>query len=301
MEPLISVIIPVYNDPQGLRDTLNSLVNQEYDKSLYEIIVADNGSTDNTINIAHSFINDYPDLIKLVIEDKIQSSYAARNKGIKNSKGDIIAFIDADMTVEDDWLSKISNFMSDKSIKYVGSNVRIILYNKSIIGLFNKETGFKMEKEFYRNHYAGAGCLLIKRDVTNKIGFFDSRLVSSGDWEFGMRVWRAGYKQVFAKDIIMYHPARDTLRKFLKKFFRIGRGRYQLKYFYPDSELSRRQISLRNFFIIPIRLLRKLKAKIKKYNSFAYAIVFSFIDLLRRYAILFGYYYEKIKIRNNYK
>jgi glycosyltransferase AglI len=300
MEPLISIIIPVYNDTEGLRDTLNSLVRQKYDKSLYEIIVTDNGSTDDTTNIAKDFINKYPGLVKLVIEDKIQSSYAARNKGIVNSKGDIIAFIDADMTVEDDWLPKISNFMSDKNIKYVGFNVKILLNNKSIIGLFNKETGFKMEKEFYRNHYAGAGCLSIKREIANCIGLFDSRLVSSGDWEFGMRVWKAGYKQLFAKDIIMYHPARDTLRRFLKKFFRIGRGRYQLKYFYPDSELSRRQISLKNFFIIPIRLLRKLKAKIKKYNSLTYAIVFSFIDLLRRYAILFGYYYEKHKSRNSY-
>lgn len=74
----ISVIIPVYNDPAGLQDTLQSLVIQE-SPGKFEIIVADNGLTDGTVQVAEKYCSRHEGLIKIVVEDNIQSSYAARN------------------------------------------------------------------------------------------------------------------------------------------------------------------------------------------------------------------------------
>ena len=105
----VSVVIPVYNDPSGLQDTLESLVAQNFPKDQYEIIVVDNGSTDKTLDVAKMHADKYPQLVKYVIEDNIQSSYAARNKGIIVAKGELISFIDADMTVREEWLIKIQS------------------------------------------------------------------------------------------------------------------------------------------------------------------------------------------------
>jgi glycosyltransferase involved in cell wall biosynthesis len=81
--PFISVVVPVYNGDRIIGNCVESLLNQSYPKDNYEIIVVDNGSTDNT----RAIIKKYP--VKMLIEDSIKSSYAARNKGIKHAKGEV--------------------------------------------------------------------------------------------------------------------------------------------------------------------------------------------------------------------
>ena len=92
---LISVIVPVYNVEKYLEKCLNSLVNQTYQN--IEIIVVDDGSTDNSGRIADDFALKY-DIIK-VIHTKNGGLSAARNVGIENAGGEYIAFVDSD-----DWV-----------------------------------------------------------------------------------------------------------------------------------------------------------------------------------------------------
>jgi glycosyltransferase AglI len=303
MKPLISVIIPVYNDPQGLRDTLNSLVNQKFEKSFYEIIIADNGSTDNTTNIAKYFVEKYPGLVKLIIEDKIQSSYAARNKGIVNSKGYIIAFIDADMKATPDFLKKVYDFMSGEKIEYAGFNVEMELKNKSIITLYDNFYGFKIKNNLISKHFVATACLLVRREIFNKIGFFDTRLISGGDREFGNRIWNAGYKQYFLDDIVAVHPLKNSIKGLMSRNFRIGRGIFQLSYYYPDRYFTdRRKVAVK--YILPdspVDFMRKVKAKKKEFDfPLIYIIFFYFIRWLVKIAKYRGYTYEK-KLKENEK
>ena len=97
----VVVIIPVYNDPKGIQDTLDSLLGQT--TTNYQIVVVDNNSTDRTPEIVRTYETDH-DHITLLHEREIQSSYAARNTGIRHTDSDILAFVDADMTVPEDWL-----------------------------------------------------------------------------------------------------------------------------------------------------------------------------------------------------
>ena len=101
----VSVIIPVYNNPNGLKKVLDSLIDQDFPKEQYEIIVADNHSKDESLDVIHKYREHYPYLVKLVIENKVQSSYAARNKAVIRSKADVLAFTDADCTPAVNWLS----------------------------------------------------------------------------------------------------------------------------------------------------------------------------------------------------
>lgn len=230
----ISVIIPVYNDSDGLKDTLNSLVSQDYPTDSFEIIVADNGSTDDTSTVIKEYIEKYPKLIYLVVEDKIKSSYAARNKGIKSSRGSMIAFIDADMTVGSDWLSKIDRSLKKHKYDCLACNVEIYYKNMSIYEIYNKMCGFPIKKYVYESHFAPTCCLVVRKKIFKELCLFDMRLISSGDHEFGTRMYRSGHRLYFDPDIVMRHPARSSLRVLYNKYFRIGRGHKQISVYYPD-------------------------------------------------------------------
>ncbi|ELZ26385.1 glycosyltransferase AglI [Halogeometricum pallidum JCM 14848] len=229
--PRVSVVIPVYNDPEGIRDTLSALTAQTYPRELTEVIAVDNGSTDGTRDVIRRFTAER-DVIELVVEDEVRGSYAARNAGIAASSGDILAFVDADMYMDEDWLSRAVEVTEDAS--YVGCDVELVIDGpRTLAAEFDSETAFPIERYIRQQHYAPTCCLLVQRAVFEDVGDFDARLVSGGDSEFGVRVAEAGYRQAFAADATLYHPVRDSFASLLKKELRVGRGLCQRQEFYP--------------------------------------------------------------------
>jgi len=249
----ISVIVPVYNDPYGLKDTLNCLVEQDFPKELFEIIVADNGSTDKTLSVINDFLKKYPKLIRMVQEKNIKSSYAARNKGIREAKGTVISFIDADMTVEKDWLKKVIESLKKSKTDCIVCDVKVIPGEKSIFALYDRMVAFPIEKYVKQTHYTPVGCLTIYKAIFKKTGFFDSKLISGGDHEFGNRLYEAGYKIHYEPDIVMNHPNRSSLKQLLKKAFRIGRGYKQIEFYYPDRYKTKYRNIFNPKYFFPIK------------------------------------------------
>jgi len=295
----ISIIIPVYNDPNGVKDTLNSLVNQDYPPENFEIIIADNGSTDATLDIINEFCREYPKLIRLVIEDTIQSSYAARNKGVRIAKGSIIAFIDADMSVDRDWLKKINQSLKEHSWDYLGCDVEIYYKSRSVYEIHDKMKGFPIRNYVNKNKFAPTCCLVVRKVLFDELGPFNSKLVSSGDYEFGNRVFGSGYKLYFDQNIIMRHPARSSLRKLLQKSFRIGRGQEQLLRYYPGryDKFRRTLLTPSNYFLIPPwgLFLSMKENKIWNQLSLADKIKILLITWLSKLANTSGFFYEKYR------
>lgn len=231
---MISVIIPVYNDPEGLTDTLESLVVQEVNQE-YEIIVVDNNSDDKTSKVIGEFEKRHPDLVEGFEENKVQSSYAARNKGIENAEGDIICFLDADMWVDEDYLCKINSYFEENpQVGYAGCQVEIVDDSGTIPAKFDKFTGFPVEEYLDKNNFVPTCCLSVRGEIFEKVGKFDQNLISGGDKEFGGRVANSNIKMEFLHDVVVYHPARESLKSIGKKYFRIGRGTYQLESRYED-------------------------------------------------------------------
>ncbi len=225
-----SVIIPVYNDPDGLIATVESLLDQSTDD--YEIIIADNGSTDKTKAIAKKYTESKE--VRLVVEDEIQGSYAARNAGISIATGDVLGFIDADMWVENDYIESISEEILVNGFKYIGCNVEVVAQN-DIISRYNLADAFDIEHYINNRRFAPTNCLVVHRELFDTVGLFDTQLISSGDFEFGRRVANAGYEMKHMPEITVYHPARGTLQELAKKNTRIGRGKQQLHHRYPDQ------------------------------------------------------------------
>ncbi len=242
----LSVIIPVYNDPEGLRDTLESLVDQDFD-GRYEVLPVDNNSTDCTGEVIREFEESYPDLVRGLEENEVQSSYAARNKGVVEAEGSVLCFVDADMWVDSDWLSSINEFMDENSGDYVGCNVETVISSDSFASLYNSLKAFDVERYLESERYAPTCCLVVRNRVFDEVGDFDDRLVSGGDKEFGQRVFSNGFEQSFAEQVFMYHPARNSVSSTLNKSIRVGKGLGQLKGLYPSCYSDRSVLDPRNF------------------------------------------------------
>lgn len=231
--PDVSIIVPVYNDPAGIQRTLKSVVRAAADHPV-EILVVDNDSTDRTPEVVESLQADHP-IISLYHEREIQSSYAARNTGIREANGATLIFLDADMTVEGDWLDRALDRFDAQQSAYMGCHVTQPLPdNDTLAGRWDHHTGFPVEQYIETQQFAPTSCLVVRRSLFEEIGLFDHRLISGGDKEFGNRVAEAGYELDFAKEAKLYHPVRNSIQELVKKDLRVGRGLCQLQRYHPD-------------------------------------------------------------------
>lgn len=231
----VSVIIPAYNEPDGLQLTLDSLLAQTLSKADFEVIVVDNGSTDHTYSVAKDYADRYPGQFCAIKEHDIQGSYAARNKGVQKASADILCFIDADMTVEKRYLEKVWNYFQDQHLEYLGCKVTVYSEHNTLAAKYNQLHGFKVKTELEHNQYVPTCCLSVRKEVFDKVGLFDHRLESGGDYEFGQRVHKAGCRQQYADDIELLHPARWKYRSLVNKSKRVARGICQLSVYYPEK------------------------------------------------------------------
>lgn len=253
--PLVSVIVPVYNDPDGLKATLSSLVTQIYGRDDYEIVVVDNDSTDETPAVVESFANRCPDLLRPVREPT-PGSYAARNTGIERSDGSIFVFLDADETVPETFLAAVVDRLRETGADYVGCAVAIDARNpESVAAKYNELTEFPVESYMTNHDFAPTCALVVRRSVVDAVGTFDESLVSSGDKEFGKRVADAGFEMHYADDIVVTHPARSAI-ELVRKHVRIGRGFAQMRRRHPSACSQRSLLDPRQYLptLSPVQL-----------------------------------------------
>lgn len=227
-KPFVSVIVPVFNDSERIKLCLYALEKQTYPKQLYEVIVVDNGSDEE-----HS--------IKDVVTQFGQASwayesrpsaYAARNKGISLAKGDIIAFTDADCIPATDWIEKgVANLQSVPNCGLVAGKVTFFSKQPdkpTSVELYDSLMGIP-QKRFIALNYGATANVFTFKSVIDRVGNFDDRLKSSGDGEWGQRIFAAGYKQIYADDTCVAHPARYTYSQIVKQTKRITGGWHDMR------------------------------------------------------------------------
>jgi len=109
---VLTIIIPVYNSEKYLRECLDSILNQNTDKSIYEIICVDDGSTDSSNQILQEYVNKYDNL--KVISKVNGGASSARNLGIQNATGKYVWFIDSDDYIYDNVVNKLISFLKNQ-------------------------------------------------------------------------------------------------------------------------------------------------------------------------------------------
>jgi len=218
----VSIIIPVYNNPDGIKKLLDSVLNQSIKRDLYEVIVVDNNSTDRTRDV----IRRYP--VELKVERDIQSSYAARNRGLKEAKGDFIAFIDSDCIPTETWLESGIEPLYNNKADMVAGGIEFLpnqLEDRSLAQLYDSLFNIQMQ-EAKKGKKAPTANLFCKWDVIDKVGLFSTQAISGEDIEWTKRATEAGFNLVYQPESLVYHPSRD-FKSLLQKYHRIGIGQVQ--------------------------------------------------------------------------
>jgi len=216
--PRVSVIVAVYNAEKNVRNLLESLANLDYPKELLEVIIVDNNSKDKTREI----VRQYP--VKLLEETKIQSSYAARNKGIRNANGKILAFLDSDCIAKPGWIREGVKSLISQSADLAGGKIEFFYpKNGTIAELYDSMTSLQNELYVKTRNSAVTANLFVKPYLFEKIGGFFEMVKSGGDMQWTSKATLAGFRLVYAPEAVVMHPARE-LKALIKKNFRVGTG-----------------------------------------------------------------------------
>ncbi|RJP75612.1 MAG: glycosyltransferase [Desulfobacteraceae bacterium] len=240
-----SVIIPAFNDPR-IQIALEALLKQTCPKDQYEIIIADNGSTDDTRSIIESYCNNYPDHILIVHEKKIQSSYAARNKALHFARGNYIAFTDSDCIPDKDWVKNGISALIQEGANCGGGRIDFFFKSNQPNIYEYLDSARKLDQKSYilSTGFAATANFFIKRDLFEKYGEFRHDLISGGDYEFGRRLTNAGEKIIYIPNAVVRHPARNSFKQIFKKTVRVAKGQNELASF---GLLDHEKITWRNW------------------------------------------------------
>jgi len=216
-KPLISVIIPHLNQPDGLEACLDSLSSQTLDRSAFEVIVVDNGST----SLPGALIERYPGT-SLLQESKAGPG-PARNRAVQAAKADVLAFIDSDCRAHPDWLKcALQTLQGAPPQTILGGDVQIWRKPHSTMNALEAyESVFAYRFKLYieQHGFSGTGNLVVRKSDFDNIGPFRGiELAEDIDW--GQRARTAGYTFRYAPEMIVFHPARESLGELLIKWDR---------------------------------------------------------------------------------
>jgi glycosyltransferase involved in cell wall biosynthesis len=184
-QSLVSVVIPAYNRADKIEASIKSVQAQTYPH--WEIIISDDGSKDNTKEVVDGLIAK-DNRIRLITHQPNRGAQAARNAGIKASKGDWIAFLDSDDQWLPDSLERRLRIAQKENVPVVHSNAYIIHSN-------NKKELQKvpaLSGQVYKDVLRGEGpmfpCLLVKKEALERIGYLDESIPSYQEWDTAIRL-----------------------------------------------------------------------------------------------------------------
>ncbi|MBP8990878.1 MAG: glycosyltransferase family 2 protein [Spirochaetes bacterium] len=298
-KPYVSIIIPCRNEENYIIKSLESVINQDYPKDKLEILIIDGVSTDNTKNIVIQFSKNY-NFIKVLDNEKKFKSFAL-NIGIKNSKGDIIIIIDAHTTYKSDYISKCVNLLNSNHIDNVGgisitlpskdtviaNAISIVLSNPFGVGNSYFRIGIKKPTLVDTVPY---GCY--KREVFDKIGYFNENLIRNQDIEFNLRLKKNGGRILLTPDIVSYYYARPDLKSFFNQNYLNGFWIfYGMKY-------AKFPFSIRHLIPLSFILSIIFTLFISLFSDYSFYL---FIFILSLYFIFICFFSLKIILKHNIK
>ncbi len=220
--PRISIIVPVWNGAKDIPRLLAALDRQTAPRDLFEVLIVDNGSTDDTARL----VREYP-WITLLSQPK-PGSYAARNLALGEARGAFVLFTDADCVPADDWI-EVALHLADKHGEDCLIGGRITLFQTQAGGKYSlryeQHTAFQQEWNLAHSRCVTANWLCA-RSLLTEVGDFDERLMSGGDGDCSDRIAAAGHRFVYAPELVVGHPTRASIAELAAKKRRVVGGRW---------------------------------------------------------------------------
>ena len=214
MKYLITIIIPTYNRANLLSRAIKSVLNQTFKD--FELIVVDDGSTDNTAEVIKKF-QEQDKRIRYIQHDKNKGTAATRNIGIKAAKGEYIAFLDSD----DEWfpeklekqvslfehsLRKNLGFVSCNYLEFYSESGREVLYRVP-----RHKSSLKVLLE--SNTLCNSSNVMIKKEVFDNVGHFDEKIKIGEDWDMWIRIAQKYNFDFVEEPLFKYYIHQNNIMK----------------------------------------------------------------------------------------
>lgn len=229
-----SVIVPSYNRREEIGDLLDSFRELDFPSDRFELIIADDGSTDDTGEFVKSQMSGVNFPLRFFQQEN-QGPGAARNMGVRQADGDFLIFIDSDCTVDRQWLAAIDRALNTEQgdafggpdsfradfpplLKAINYAMTSFLTTGGIRGHRKKKLG----KYYPRSFNMG-----LSKNIFDRIGGFGT-LRHGQDIEFSHRIITSGARVLLISDAIVFHKRRTSLMRFFKQVFNWGIARINL-------------------------------------------------------------------------
>lgn len=273
--PLVSVIIPCYNDGKYINEAVSSIYNQDYEN--LEIIIIDDGSDDNTKRILEGINKEN---LQIISQENAGPS-VARNRGINIAKGDYILTLDADDYFDSTFVSKAMGILKKNSKIGLVSCWLNIFIDKKIIGKFHHKGG-NSDSLIFTNGAIG-NALFRKQCWVDVNGYDELMRTGFEDWDFNISIVKEGWEiHIIEEELFNYRDkkksrnkiANQSFKKELQKYIMIKHkdlyiNNYEktLDSFLDEIEnLKLRGVSLKEskeykigrFFLAPLRKIKKI-------------------------------------------
>jgi len=197
--PFVTILIPALNEEAHIESCLRSLKRQTYPAERFEIVVVDNGSTDTT-----------RELVKRsnarLLQESRKSAYWARNLGIENTRGDFLAFTDADCRADPAWISNLVQCAQRQNAAVVGGLIEYVMISDTLGNRLLIETHRPehVRRNIERFHSVAGGNMLVRRSAFEQLGLFNV-IAWGSDIDFSQRAAMAGLNVAFCHDAIVQH------------------------------------------------------------------------------------------------
>jgi GT2 family glycosyltransferase len=245
-EKNISVILAIRNEEEYICKCLDSLVEQDFPNGNYEIIIVDGRSTDKTREMINAYRNRFPTIVR-IFDNAKQFQSSGRNIGIRNAKYKIVLIFDGHGVAEGHYLNKLVGSLRGAPGHVAGVGGRhappidetfrgkvIADVQNSILG----GTGTSYRVVENKNKYVNtlSGFCAYKKDILERVGFYDEKFHIAEDAELNWRIKIAGYKLLSIHNAIIYYYRKYSSFKFLsRRMFTYGVWRMILAKKYPSS------------------------------------------------------------------
>ena len=222
MEPRLTVVVPCLNAADTIGGQLDALARQQWDEP-WEVVVADNGSTDGSPEVVAGWADRLPALRVIDASGRKSAGYAM-NRGVEEARGESVAFADADDEVGEGWLAALGDALRDHEFVSCRQDdeklnepwVRAARERKFLTGL--PTLAFPPHLP-----YAGAGTIGIRRALHLRAGGFDESLYLE-DLDYCIRVQLLGPRLHFVPEAVIHYRYRSSLGGIFRQAYRYGRG-----------------------------------------------------------------------------
>lgn len=238
-QPLVSVIVPAYNEEKVISRTIHSLLASDYGN--FDIIVVDDGSADSTYETARNEFDGNP--LVTVLTKQNGGKAEALNFGWRRAKGDVIIALDADTIFKSNTISALAHRFADETIGAVAGNAKV--GNRINVVTKWQALEYVTSQNFDRRAFASLNCITVvpgavgawRRDVLEKTGGFSSDTLAE-DQDLTISVRKLGFHIGYEEDAIALTEAPDNLRDLAKQRFRWSFGTLQCMWKHKNALLN---------------------------------------------------------------